>query len=139
MEEKLRKLAEKCVGWRYAPRGRDYDGGHVDCFGLFLLFAREMGFEIPDFEYEEDWHKQGEDRIIDGYPKYADAIDRTELRPGDIILYRWSRDIVNHVAIFLGEGRCITCTKNAGVVIVDTAMQPFNRRMHSTYRLKQRA
>lgn len=135
--EKLQTLAARCVGWKYSPRGRDYEGGNVDCFGIFLLFASEMGFAIPDYEYEEDWYKNGKERIIDGYPKYAEKIKRKDLEPGNVILFRMSLDVVNHIGVYLGEGKFITCTQGAGVVILDLNRAIYGRRFHSAYRLKQ--
>ncbi len=133
MPQPIQDIARKCLGWPYKEHGRDQGG--IDCFGLYLLFAREMGKKAEDFQYRKEWADDGLNRLIEGYHQYAFRISRESLKSGDVILFKWHRTVINHMGIYLGAGRFIHCTER-GVIQGHLNQQPFNRRAHSFYRLK---
>jgi len=127
----VEEIASGCVGWTYQHHGRQ--PGLVDCFGLFLYIANKMGFDVPDYDYSEDW--RGEDHFGLNYWKYADPIAEKDVQPGDVILLRMSGAHISHIGIVLRNGRFIHCTK-AGATISRYTSAAFNRRIEMFCRLK---
>ncbi len=48
----------------------------VDCLGLARLFYKtEFGILLPDPAYDEDWNKNGENLIVEGYDEICEKVD----------------------------------------------------------------
>ena len=68
------------VPWRHLGRSRT----GVDCIGLVLLVAREVGMDLPDpAPYARE--PQGT-RLLDGILAHATRV--AEVAPGDVLLFR---------------------------------------------------
>lgn len=68
------------VPWRHLGRSRT----GVDCIGLVLLVAREVGMDLPDpAPYARE--PQGT-RLLDGILAHAERV--SEARAGDVLLFR---------------------------------------------------
>lgn len=136
MSKDIQMIAAELVGIPYKDGGRDREG--LDCYGLVLLFMRELGIELPDWEYERDWAKQGGNLLIENYHEYAEQIGRAYMVPGDVIMFENHPGVANHLGVFLGAGKFIHVVEKAGVVIMRVNSQPHLRRMHSCYRMKRK-
>lgn len=136
MSKEIDKIAAEMVGIPYLDGGRDREG--LDCYGLVLLFMKELGIDLPDWDYERDWAKQGGNLLIENYHEHAEQIGRVYMAPGDLIMFENHPGVANHLGIFLGSGKFIHVVENAGVVIMRLNTQPHSRRMHSCYRMKRK-
>jgi cell wall-associated NlpC family hydrolase len=125
---------DRFIGIPYLEGGRSAAAG-VDCFGLLLLAAKEIGSEIPDYEYKPDWFKGGANYFIEEYHKYARQIGFGELREGDVIFFKNCPGTANHAGIYLWHGKFIHAVREVGVVMGRLSDQPHCRRIHSFYRL----
>ena len=68
------------VPWRHLGRART----GVDCIGLVLLAAREVGWDLPDpTPYARE--PQGT-RLLEGILRHAPRV--TDASPGDVLLFR---------------------------------------------------
>lgn len=78
------EIARSYLGtpWRHQARKKDVG---VDCVGLVVCVAREIGIVAPD------WDVKGYSRIPDGkmlvhhLDERLTRIDRADLRPGDVV------------------------------------------------------
>ena len=126
MSDKLQSLAEEASHWKYTPCGRL--PGAVDCFGLIALMAEQgLGIKLPDYSHIEPVCDTDEFfHFMEHYHEIADPIERTDLLPGDVVLFNMHNRGFNHIGMFLGENRFIHCTK-AGVSVLPLSRVPFNR------------
>lgn len=98
------------VGVRYRTNGRSIQGG-FDCYGLAIEVEKRFGHNLPDLDEikmkdrdinscEELCVKQTKAIQID-YPK-------TE---GDVLFMKDGAGVMNHIGVYLGDGRFIHCNK----------------------------
>ena len=98
------------VGVRYRTNGRSIQGG-FDCYGLAIEVEKRFGHNLPDLDEikmkdrdinscEELCVKQTKVIQID-YPK-------TE---GDVLFMKDGAGVMNHIGVYLGDGRFIHCNK----------------------------
>jgi murein DD-endopeptidase len=87
----------------YKYRGRDLNG--LDCYGLVMLYAREIiGIELDDWWYEEEWSKKGYNHIGENRDSYAMRVQSPEIN--DIVCFCLDLGrsrIVNHVGILVDK------------------------------------
>ena len=84
--------ASSLIGLDYWPGGQDSEYGY-DCSGLTQYSYSRAGIDIPR-------------RAIDQY--YASVkIDESQLKRGDLVFFNTQGYGVNHVGIYLGNGRFI--------------------------------
>jgi len=133
--KKIFEMVEKCIGVPFKEHGRDLQG--FDCYGIALYILNPLGYNLPDFNYDENWAKCGNNYFIENYYKYAKQINRNELQPVDVILFKNDPEVVNHIGIYLGGGKFIHCDRKSGVIISRLNQQPYCRRIDSFYRLKK--
>ena len=99
----------------FAPNGfevplvsRDFVFGSQDCYTLVQdFYSREMGVDLPDFERQDKFWERGEDLYMDNFREAGFYEIPEPSQRGDIILMAIRSDIVNHAAIWLGEGQVI--------------------------------
>lgn len=123
--EKIKSLAPKVVGVPY-KRGASvlYDGGKAfDCSSLVSWMYKEAGIAIPRISV---------DQFV-----FSQKISESELRFGDLIfantgegeIYTESIDYlpkmkvsqgIDHVGMFIGEGKVLHATKVVGDVVVES-------------------
>ena len=127
------RWSRSVVGWPFKAGGRDKDG--IDCFGLFLDYARTIGHPLPDYRYPPQECREHALMFAAHYHEHGEEIPRAEAVPGDIVLFKNSIHGVNHIAVLLGRNKFIHCTK-AGVAIQSLNTPPFNRRAEMFLRLK---
>ena len=92
--------ARSWVGTCFHHQGRckrtaAHNGG-VDCIGLLVGVAQEIGFPVQD-ETDYSRHPQGS-RLADVLRHYLQPIALTEVRGGDVLLFTFEKD-PQHVGI----------------------------------------
>lgn len=98
------------IGVRYLNNGRSkYEG--FDCYGLAIEVEKRFGHDLPDLDEikkanrdiktcEKKCLKQVKAVVID-YPK-------TE---GDVLFMKDGTGVLNHIGVYLGDGKFIHCNK----------------------------
>ena len=85
--------------------GREFVHGKTDCYTLFRDFYFLAGADLPQFEREDDWWKNGQDLYLTNME--ANGFKRLKpdetLQIGDVILMQVGADVANHAAIYLGD------------------------------------
>lgn len=119
------------LGWKYKDRGRDR--GAVDCFGLFLVVASDMGYDVNDFDYGPKWYEGSPNRLWDGFRRHTKSVAEEELRPGDVVLLRSTGGYMNHVGVVAEPNKFLHCTRGTGVVL--SRLDLFRSRIVGFYRL----
>ncbi len=115
------RLARTLVGSPYELGGTNPDRG-FDCSGLVAYVLAQMHMHLP--------------RRADEQAKVGDAVDRNQLRPGDLLTF--GRDTVSHVGIYIGGGEFIHASSVAHRVIVSRLDRPASaliRPLHGGRRL----
>ena len=92
--------AESRIGTPYRYGGSGPDA--FDCSGLIAYAYQQAGVALPSTAAQQ----------------YALArpVPRTELRPGDLVFFRWSGREVSHVGIYAGDGLFVHAPQAGGQV-----------------------
>jgi cell wall-associated NlpC family hydrolase len=90
------------AGVDYRRGGRSYQSG-FDCSGLVAhVFQQAYGLALPhNSKAQSEW---------------GEAVDRSDLRPGDLVFFNTLGAPFSHVGIYIGEGRFIHAPKEGAVV-----------------------
>ncbi len=93
------------LGVRYRFGGTSPDSG-FDCSGLILYSAeRSLGLKLP--------------RNAAEMARQSQVIDRSELRPGDLVFFNTLGRRYSHVGIYIGEDSFIHSPSSGGVVRIE--------------------
>lgn len=98
------------IGVRYRINGRSISEG-LDCYGLAIEVSKRFGHELPDIDeikQEERDYKLCEKKCLEIVNVNPIDFPTTE---GDIIFFRDSVGVMNHIGVYLGNGRFIHCNK----------------------------
>ena len=76
--------ARRWLGTRYRHQGR-VRGVGVDCLGLLICVARELGVVAADFDINGYSRQPDGDTFQRGCEHYMQAITRAEALPGDVV------------------------------------------------------
>ncbi len=106
------------LGTEYAL-GRN-DGDAVDCSGLVQQVFRSAGLDLP--------------RTADELLKTGVAVPRAQLRPGDLLIYRWKPRQL-HVAVYVDDGYIVHASPSAGRVVVTELSGRWRRKLVAVRRL----
>jgi len=96
------------IGRPYRYGGTSPEG--FDCSGLTQYVYRQAGVSIPRSTKEQ--HVAGQ------------VISLRDAAPGDLLFYRFSGGKVDHVAVFLGEGKAVHAPARNRSVIVAQVSDP---------------
>ncbi|WP_354555740.1 DUF6950 family protein [Rhizobium aquaticum] len=117
------RILNAAAGWIGTPyrHQASLKGVGCDCLGLVRGLWRELCGEEPEEPgpYAPDWAERGgAERLADAALRhFGPPIDRAEMQPGDILLFRFRPGVAaKHLGIFAGEGRFIHAYEPAGVV-----------------------
>ncbi len=95
--------ALKFVGNPYVWGGTSLTNG-ADCSGFTMQVLKEFGVSLPHYSGSQ--------------AKMGKSISSSEMRPGDLIFYANSRGVVNHVAMYIGNGQIVhAASKRSGIKI----------------------
>ena len=83
-----------------------------DCSGMVrYVFQNALGLDLP--------------RRAEEISRIGTHVDRTELKPGDLVFYKTLRKTFSHVGIYLGNNRFIHAPSAGGAVRVDDMGQSY--------------
>jgi cell wall-associated NlpC family hydrolase len=92
--------AQSRIGTPYRYGGSGPDA--FDCSGLVAYAYRQAGVALP--------------RTAAQQYALARPVPRAELRPGDLVFFRWSGREVSHVGIYAGDGQFVHAPQTGGQV-----------------------
>ena len=98
-------FAAALIGSRYAFGGADQHG--FDCSGLALYVHERAGISIPRTAAEQQ--------------RAARPVPLKQLRPGDLVFFRFGRRGIDHVGVYSGAGRFIHAP-HAGVAVASAEL-----------------
>ena len=107
----LVRIAATFIGIPYKFGGDDPRG--FDCSGLVFYSYDQMGVEVP--------------RTAADQRRAAERVTRAELTPGDLVFFRNSARVVDHVGIYAGDGRFIHSPRAGYVVSYAYLEDPYYR------------
>lgn len=102
----------KIVKTAYDELGKPYVYGDTgkkgyDCSGLvYSIYSKELGIELPRTSYS----------LAD----VGSEINRSELVPGDILLFNTTGKRISHAGIYIGEGNMIHASSGERKVIISS-------------------
>lgn len=102
--EALMQAAYRSLGITYRWGGNTPKEG-FDCSGLTKFTHKNVNVSIPRTALEQS--------------KASRTISRQQLKPGDMIFFRTSGKTVNHVGIYVGNGKFIHAASGGGKVTLD--------------------
>lgn len=112
-------FAHGFIGAPYRYGGEDPSG--FDCSGLVQYTHQNFGINIP--------------RTANDQFKSAYKISRAELKPGDVIFFRFNRRNISHVGIYAGHGKFIHAPSTGKRVTISSLSEPYwQRRVAKTGR-----
>ena len=93
------------LGIPYRYGGTDRESG-VDCSGLVQnLFRWGIGLDLP--------------RTAAAMAKEGEEVERSELKPGDLVFFNTMRRAFSHVGIYLGDGQFLHSPSTGGAVRIE--------------------
>jgi len=111
--QRMIEIAKKKLGRRYVW-GATGQRNTFDCSGLTSYVCKANGIKIPRRAIEQS--------------KVGKPVKRSELKPGDLIFFDTSkhrRGYVNHVGIYIGNGKFIHASSAKKKVIITSLKKPF--------------
>jgi cell wall-associated NlpC family hydrolase len=111
--KKIIELAKKKLGKRYVW-GAVGQKNTFDCSGLTSYVCKKNGISIPRRAIQQS--------------KYGKPVKRSELQPGDLVFFDTSKNhkgYVNHVGIYIGNGKFIHASSAKKKVIITSLNKPF--------------
>jgi cell wall-associated NlpC family hydrolase len=115
LRDSLVALARAQVGRRYRLGGTTPDRG-FDCSGLVKYVMNAFGTEVPRTAREQARRGEAVER------------DTSRLRPGDLLTFGSGKRI-EHIGIYVGDGRFVHASSVAGRVIESPVNRPPARRI----------
>ena len=99
------------VGVNYRLGGTSPESG-LDCSGFVqLVFRDSLGMALP--------------RTAKEMSHVGQEIDRTELKPGDLVFFNTLRRAFSHVGIYLGDSKFVHSPRPGGEVRVEDMRQSY--------------
>ncbi|AGK02109.1 TPA: C40 family peptidase [Mannheimia haemolytica] len=95
---------QKIHKFRNVPHliGREFKHGTMDCYTLYRDAYMLAGYEMDEFERQDDWWHTGQNLYLDNIQ--GQGFERVETpQIGDVILMQVGADVPNHAAIYIGD------------------------------------
>ncbi len=111
--KRIIEIAKQKLGKRYVW-GATGQHNTFDCSGLTSYVCKLNGIKIPRRAIQQS--------------KYGKPVKRSELQPGDLIFFDTSKHrkgYVNHVGIYIGNGKFIHASSAKKKVIITNLSKPF--------------
>ena len=120
-EQKVIDAACAWIGVPYKYGGNTRSG--VDCSGLVCMaFETGAGIKLPRSSHEQ--------------AQWCKTIARNKAKPGDLMFFSNQKGgRINHVAIYLGDGRVVHSTSSRGVIISSLDESYWSSHYHSCGRV----
>ncbi|WP_434006495.1 NlpC/P60 family protein [Escherichia coli] len=87
--------------------GRLFEHGVTDCYTLFRDAYHLAGIDMPDFEREDDWWRNGQNLYRTIWRRLVLQDFLPSAQPGDILLCCFGASVTNHAAIYCGNGELL--------------------------------
>lgn len=100
------------LGGKYAFGGRSREAGY-DCSGLVRTILQDSAGISIGYSSKEQ-------------AKQGTPIDITEIKPGDLVFYGTSEETINHVAMYIGNGRIIQAQSTGHGITIKPWNEPAN-------------
>ncbi len=85
--------------------GRSYAHGVLDCYSLIRdYYKRELDIDIPDFDRTDKWWDKGGNLYMENFEKAGFIAVTGDIQKHDVVLMQISSTVVNHGAIYIGDG-----------------------------------
>jgi cell wall-associated NlpC family hydrolase len=110
--------AQRYLGSPYRNGGTTQSG--IDCSGLSWAVYKSFGVALP--------------RTSSAQSRFGAPVDRTALRPGDLVFFRTNGSSVSHVGIYAGDGEFIHASTTHRRVKFDRLDNKYFRRRYVTAR-----
>ena len=107
------------IGTPFVNRGRDAKTG-LDCYGLVKEVFRRYGHEIPEYDMQYNYDDMCRvNELISGNVKNYPWKEIKEPKEPCLIAIRFGspEGVVNHTAVYIGDGRFIHTRERIGVCI----------------------
>ena len=104
LRNRMVNYALQFVGNPYVWGGNDPHTG-ADCSGVVkYIYSNVAGISLP--------------RVSRDQAKVGTRINSSQMRPGDLIFYTGSNGVVNHVAMYIGNGQIVhAASRRSGIKI----------------------
>jgi cell wall-associated NlpC family hydrolase len=99
-ESELDKTVDELIGVKYKYGGTTAKG--FDCSGFTMYVFNAFGIELPHQSKAQ--------------AKLGSAVDKKELRAGDLVFFNTDGKGISHVGIYLGGGEFVHSASDKGVV-----------------------
>ncbi len=117
----LAQAALNYLGVRYRFGGTSPSNG-FDCSGLIHYIAdKHLGLNIP--------------RVAASQAKIGTKVDRSELRPGDLVFFNTRGARNSHVGVYLGNNEFVHAPRTGAVVRVEKISSYWDKRWNGARRL----
>lgn len=115
------------VGIPYKEKGRTKDG--VDCLGLNLMVSKHLGFDVPDWLYQDETANR--DKEIVRLGKEGLKANRLDA-PIEGCYIEFSCIDRFHTGVYIGDGEFIHASKAAGMVVIEK-LEKWSKRIKGYY------
>ncbi len=123
--EKIKREMKKFLGIPYRWGGESFKG--MDCSGLTKkVYASIFGIELP--------HNSSQQSRLDGLKEVRPT--REELQLGDLLFFGPKKKRINHVGIYLSDGKFLHSCRSQGVTISSLNKAYWKNRLITSKRLK---
>lgn len=96
----LDETVDEYIGTKYKTAGATTSG--FDCSGFTMFIFNKFGIELPH---------QSKSQAEEGY-----WVDKSDLRPGDLVFFNTDGKGISHVGIYLGNDEFIHSASDDGIV-----------------------
>lgn len=119
--------ARQLIGVRYRHRGCSLAG--VDCLGVLLWTAQQLGVATPAVDYTRNPSGR---RMVRLLREYLQAIRPSEALPGDVLHLAYG-PMPQHLAIVTAPGRILHADSAVGHVVEHALVDPWPARVRGAY------
>jgi cell wall-associated NlpC family hydrolase len=121
-------MYNRLIGTKFVNGGREVATG-LDCWGLAMLVFKQHGIELPDFVVDAFACQTIENTAYEEISErhWEEVYEPQNTDVPLLVLIKNHPVYVNHVGVYIGDGRVIHTDSATGVII-----------SHITERLKQR-
>ena len=99
------------TGYKPPLIGRPFYHGVLDCFTIIQDYYREeLGIELATPRRDFEWWRHGQNLYLDNYRDWG-FVEVKDLQKHDVILMQNGCDVINHGAVYIGDGMILQhCT-----------------------------
>lgn len=88
--------------FRHGPSGTDDKG---DCYALIKdWYLQECGVTLPEFPRANGWWETQPSMYLDNFQQAGFTVAKGEVQVGDVALMQINAPVINHAAVYIGDG-----------------------------------